>query len=56
MQQMDISPDVCVAFEDSENGVKSAVGAGINTVLVTTNDYTEDHDFNGAELVLDQAR
>ncbi|EGW55709.1 HAD family hydrolase [Candidatus Endoriftia persephone] len=54
MQQMDISPDVCVAFEDSENGVKSAVGAGINTVLVTTNDYTEDHDFNGAELVLDQ--
>lgn len=34
--------------------MKSAADAGIGSILVTTNDYTEDHDFNGAALVLDQ--
>ncbi|MBL3601414.1 MAG: HAD family hydrolase [gamma proteobacterium endosymbiont of Lamellibrachia anaximandri] len=54
MEQMKLSPEQCIAFEDSENGVKSAASAGIGSILVTTNDYTEDHDFNGAALVLDQ--
>jgi HAD superfamily hydrolase (TIGR01509 family) len=54
MQQMQLEPQQCVAFEDSENGVKSAYDAGIRTILVTTNDYTEDHDFNGARLVVDK--
>ncbi|MEN8179292.1 MAG: HAD family hydrolase [Pseudomonadota bacterium] len=54
MQQMQLTPEQCVAFEDSENGVKSAYDAGIRTILVTTNAYTEDHDFNGASLVVDQ--
>lgn len=40
----------CVAFEDSENGFRSALGAGIPT-LVTVNDYTIDQDFTGALLV-----
>ena len=53
MQRMQLEPEQCVAFEDSENGVKSAYDAGIRTILVTTNGYTEDDDFNGASLVVD---
>ncbi len=54
MQQLQLAPAQCAAFEDSENGVKSAYDAGIHTILVTTNAYTEDHDFNGAGLVVDK--
>jgi len=42
----------CLAFEDSENGLRSSLGAGIPT-LVTVNDYTSDQDFTGALLVTD---
>lgn len=42
----------CLAFEDSENGVKSSLGAGLKTII-TINDYTRTHDFSGAALVLD---
>ena len=41
----------CLAFEDSENGVRAARAAGLKTV-VTVNDYTRTHDFTGA-IVLD---
>ena len=43
----------CIAFEDSANGVVSAMGANLKTI-VTLNHYTKDHDFNGAVIVLDQ--
>lgn len=42
----------CIAFEDSENGIKSSLGADLKTII-TINDYTKDHDFTGAEVVLD---
>jgi HAD superfamily hydrolase (TIGR01509 family) len=54
MQQMQLTPAECIAFEDSENGVISVKDAGIKAVLVATNHYTEDHDFNGATAVVDQ--
>ncbi|MHB1621405.1 MAG: HAD family hydrolase [Sulfuricella sp.] len=41
----------CLALEDSENGVRASVGAGLKTV-VTVNDYTLDHDFSGVVAVL----
>lgn len=41
----------CLAFEDSENGLKSSLGAGLPTV-VTVSDYTLDHDFSGAVAVM----
>ena len=41
----------CFAFEDSRNGLKASLGAGIKT-LVTTNDYTAEDDFRGAVAVL----
>lgn len=52
LEQLDLHPRDCVAFEDSENGVRSAVGAGICTV-VTVNDFTIDDQFRGASIVLD---
>lgn len=54
MQQMQLEPVECIAFEDSENGVISVKDAGIRAIMVTTNHYTEDHDFSGATTVIDQ--
>ncbi|MEJ2405429.1 MAG: HAD family hydrolase [Candidatus Thiodiazotropha sp.] len=54
MRQMGVGPEVCMAFEDSHNGVRSALQSGIQSVLVTTNGYTETDDFAGARLVVDQ--
>lgn len=42
----------CVAFEDSSNGLRSALGAGLDTVITPTR-FTENHDFTGALRVLD---
>jgi beta-phosphoglucomutase-like phosphatase (HAD superfamily) len=53
MEQMGVQPEECLAFEDSDNGIRSSTGAGLRTV-VTVNDYTRDHDFSRAVLVLDQ--
>ncbi|MCU7856704.1 MAG: HAD family hydrolase [Candidatus Thiodiazotropha sp. (ex Lucinoma borealis)] len=54
IQQMGLQPEACVAFEDSHNGVQSASRASIKSILVTTNGYTTNDDFNGASLVIDQ--
>jgi HAD superfamily hydrolase (TIGR01509 family) len=53
MQQMNIKPENCLAFEDSLNGVKSSLAADLKTII-TVNGYTKDDDFSGAVLVLDQ--
>lgn len=52
LDQMKLSPSQCLAIEDSANGVRSAIGAGID-VVVTVNGYTENDDVTGAKLVLD---
>jgi HAD superfamily hydrolase (TIGR01509 family) len=54
MEQMGVTPEVCMAFEDSDNGVKSVVGSGIRTLMVTVNGYTRNQDFSGSSLILDQ--
>jgi HAD superfamily hydrolase (TIGR01509 family) len=51
LEQMQLPAANCLAFEDSENGLISAMAAGIVT-LVTINDYTQDHNFDRAKLVL----
>lgn len=53
LEQMRLGANECIAFEDSENGVQASCGAQLLTVI-TTNDYTITHHFNGAALVLDQ--
>lgn len=54
MERMGVPPAACMAFEDSDNGVRSAYDAGIRSILVTVNGYTQGQDFDGAALVLDQ--
>lgn len=52
LDKLQLEPAACLAFEDSENGIKSSMGASLTT-LVTVNDYTREHDFDAAALVLD---
>jgi HAD superfamily hydrolase (TIGR01509 family) len=53
LEAMNLAPEECVAFEDSHNGVLSSREARMATI-VTVNDYTRDHDFTDAAIVLDQ--
>jgi HAD superfamily hydrolase (TIGR01509 family) len=53
LEKMQLDPANCLAFEDSEAGLRSARGATLTTVI-TLNDYTRRQDFAGAALVLDQ--
>lgn len=54
MEQLGLNPGQCLALEDSANGVKSVLGAGIRSLVVTVNGYTKDEDVSGATLVVDQ--
>ena len=51
LEKLNLDAKDCVAFEDSENGIKSSKGANLTTII-TINDYTKDHDFSEADLVL----
>lgn len=53
LKEMDLAASDCVAFEDSLNGIKSSLAADIKTII-TYNGYTQNDDFSGALLVLDQ--
>ncbi|PJC68746.1 MAG: phosphatase, partial [Zetaproteobacteria bacterium CG_4_8_14_3_um_filter_59_5] len=53
LDKLGMSAANTVALEDSENGWKAANAAGIKCV-VTVNDYTCDHDFGGADLVVSE--
>lgn len=52
LERLGLSANRCMAFEDSENGLRAALSAGLRTV-VTVNDYTRNHHFHGAAIVLD---
>ena len=53
MAKMGLTPEQCLAFEDSENGIHATNDAKLTTII-TTNGYTKSHDFSGAALVIDQ--
>ncbi len=53
LNEMGLSAAQCIAFEDSENGLVSSMGAGLKTI-VTVNEYTRNDNFSGALIVLDQ--
>lgn len=53
LEQMNLTADDAIAFEDSFNGFKSSQGANLKTII-TINEYTKEDDFTGAELVLNQ--
>lgn len=44
----------CVAVEDSDNGARAALAAGLKAVVVTVNDYTAAQSFGEVPLVVDQ--
>jgi beta-phosphoglucomutase-like phosphatase (HAD superfamily) len=52
LDKLGISAADCIALEDSENGLRSSLAAGIRT-YVTLNHYTRHHDFAGASGVFD---
>ncbi|SMN01859.1 Hypothetical protein CbbY [uncultured Candidatus Thioglobus sp.] len=52
LEKMKLDPSQAIAFEDSYNGIISATEAKLKT-LVTLNEYTKTHSFNGAMAVLD---
>lgn len=51
LAQLQLPPDNCLAFEDTNNGLLSATQSGLKTVI-TVNDYTRDQDFSNATLVI----
>lgn len=53
MERLGVTPDQCLALEDSTLGVQAARAAGIRALVVTLNDYTRDQDFRDATLVVD---
>ena len=52
LNKLKLSPADCIALEDSENGLRSSLAAGIRT-FVTVNHYTRSQDFTGADGVFD---
>jgi len=50
LARLGLEARACIAFEDSLNGLRSAQGAGLATI-VTPSVYTDDQDFSGADLV-----
>jgi beta-phosphoglucomutase-like phosphatase (HAD superfamily) len=48
---LQLTPEDCLAFEDSGNGLRAATAAGLATVITPTH-YTAHHDFSGALRVL----
>uniref|UniRef100_UPI0034E005F7 HAD-IA family hydrolase n=1 Tax=Candidatus Thiodubiliella endoseptemdiera TaxID=2738886 RepID=UPI0034E005F7 len=52
LDKMGLKAAECIVFEDSHNGIISATEAYLKT-LVTVNEYTKSHSFEGALVVLD---
>jgi len=53
LEKMNLKAEECLAIEDSENGVRSALAAGI-PVLVTKSEYSNGHDLSGSRLMVDE--
>jgi len=51
LEQLGLPAEACIAFEDSRNGVLSALGARL-PVLVTPSAYTDRDDFSEADWVI----
>ena len=47
LSRLGLQAQHCLAFEDSENGLRAATAAGLAT-LITPNEFTAEHDFKGA--------
>lgn len=54
LAELGLRADECVVVEDSDNGARAALAAGLKALVVTLNDYTATHEFDGVPLVVDQ--
>lgn len=52
LDHLSLNPSTCLAFEDSRNGLLSAIGAKL-PVIITPSLYTSKDDFSGATFVLE---
>ncbi|MBL8403166.1 MAG: HAD family hydrolase [Dechloromonas sp.] len=52
LERLALPPGACLAIEDSENGLRAALGAGL-CCAVTVGEYTRGQDFSGAAAVLE---
>jgi HAD superfamily hydrolase (TIGR01509 family) len=52
LDKLGLKGSECIALEDSENGLRSSLAAGIKT-FVTTNHYTRKQNFEGAAGIFD---
>jgi HAD superfamily hydrolase (TIGR01509 family) len=52
LEKMGMSAADCVALEDSENGLRSSLAAGVKT-FVTVNHYTRNQNFEGSAGVFE---
>ena len=53
LAELGLEPEHCIAIEDTTNGNRAALAAGVKTVI-TTHEFTVDNDFEGASLIVDQ--
>lgn len=51
LDRLALPASACLAIEDSENGLRAALAAGLNC-LVTVSEYTRGQEFSGAAAVL----
>ncbi len=52
LERLQLNASDCIALEDSENGLRSSLAAGIKT-FVTINHYTRNQNFTDAAAVFD---
>lgn len=52
LQQLGVQAVECIALEDSDNGLRASLAAGIRT-YITVNAYTRGHRFDGAAAVFE---
>jgi HAD superfamily hydrolase (TIGR01509 family) len=51
LTRLGLPAKACLAFEDSNNGLQAAMGAGLATIITPTS-FTADQDFKGAAKLL----
>lgn len=51
LDKLGLEAGQCIAIEDSENGLKSSLSAGIKTII-TVSEYTYKQNFTGAAMVV----
>lgn len=52
--KLGVKPEDCLVIEDSDVGLKSAIGAGMKCIIIY-NEYTKNQDFTGAFKVVNSA-